>query len=58
MDRRYSNPPDLPPPPVRPVVGTFLVQMLAPDRIRVERVMGKTPAEVVGFGESPRTCIR
>lgn len=58
MDRRYPNPPELPPPPARPVVGTFLIQMLASDRIRVERVMGKTPAEVAGFGENARTYIR
>jgi hypothetical protein len=58
MDRLYPNPPDLPPPAARPVAGTFLVQVLADDRIRVERVMGKTPAEVDGFGANARTYIR
>src|SRR5690606_6097664 len=59
-DRFYPSPllPELPPPQERPLVGTFLVQMLASDRIRVERVMGKTPDEVDGFGVYARTYGR
>jgi hypothetical protein len=38
--------------------GTFLVQMLDPGRIRVERVMGKRPDEVGGFGANARTYVR
>lgn len=60
MDRFNPSPlqPKLPPPPALPVVGTFLVQILESDRIRVERVMAKTPGEVDGFGANARTYVR
>jgi hypothetical protein len=32
--------------------------MLPPDRIRVERVIETTPAEVDGFGDHARTYVR
>lgn len=40
------------------VIGVFLVEMLDPDRIQVERVMGKTPAEVSAFGGNARIYVR
>ena len=46
------------PPLDETVVGVFLVQMLEPGRIRVERVMGKTADEVAGFSDDARIYLR
>ena len=40
------------------VVGVFLVQMLAPDRIQVERVMNAMAEDVDGFGANARVYVR
>jgi hypothetical protein len=61
MDRptRAFDPPEPGPPPNVPtVVGVMLVEMVAPHRIRVERVMGKRAHEVAGFGGNARFYVR
>ena len=46
-------------PPGQPeVVGVFLVQMLTPERIRVERVMNVRADDVDGFGANARVYVR
>jgi len=61
MDRRLPNPwpTDPPQPPFVPTpVGVFLVEMLDPGRIRVERFMNQTAEEVTGFGANARVYVR
>jgi len=40
------------------ILGTFLVEMIEPGRIRVEKVLGKSPAEISGFSSAARVYVR
>lgn len=46
----------LPPDPT--IVGVFLVQLLEPGRLKVERVLGKTAAQVDDFSGAARIYVR
>ena len=50
----YGNPHPLDP----TIKGVFLVQLLEPGRLRVERVMGKTADEVADFSSAARIYVR
>ena len=46
-------------PPLDPTIkGVFLVQLIEPGRLKVERVMGKTADEVAGFSIAARIYVR
>lgn len=40
------------------VLGTFLVEMIEPGRIRVETVLGKSPSGISGFSSAARIYVR